>query len=260
VSSSANRGCASAFLRLVERALGLSSDTASALPYRLRRDFVSNAELSFYRVLRSIVGDRLAVCPKVRLGDVLYVPRSRNWWHFHNKISQKHLDFLLCDPATLRPVAAIELDDASHASTKRARRDAFLEQALAVAGLPLVRYPVRHAYRARDIAEPLAPLIELFYAPTGDTDAGARQSHDTSFDHGTKDRTGSPAGIPTVAVAPICSCGATMVLRTASRGRHMGERFWGCPNYPACQEIRPVHEAATDNHPQYGRATREEPQ
>ena len=38
-----------------------------ALPYRMRDDFLSSAELSFCHVLVSAIGNRVTVCPKVRL-------------------------------------------------------------------------------------------------------------------------------------------------------------------------------------------------
>lgn len=34
---------------------------------------------------------------------------------------------------------------------------------------------------------------------------------------------------------PYCpKCGAKMVLRTATRGRYEGNKFWGCLKYPNC--------------------------
>lgn len=39
-------------------------------------------------------------------------------------------------------------------------------------------------------------------------------------------------------IAPSCpKCGASMVLRTARKGAHVGGQFWGCPKYPACNGI-----------------------
>jgi hypothetical protein len=42
------------------------------MTYALRDDFLSPAEQSFYLVLRSVVGNRLLICPKVALGDLFF--------------------------------------------------------------------------------------------------------------------------------------------------------------------------------------------
>jgi restriction system protein len=40
--------------------------------------------------------------------------------------------------------------------------------------------------------------------------------------------------------APACPrCGSPMVLRTARRGAHAGDAFWGCSTYPRCRETLP---------------------
>lgn len=40
---------------------------------------------------------------------------------------------------------------------------------------------------------------------------------------------------------PVCPrCGVTMVLRTAKRGAHQGNQFYGCTNYPSCRQTRPA--------------------
>lgn len=37
---------------------------------------------------------------------------------------------------------------------------------------------------------------------------------------------------------PFCS-GSKMVLRTAKRGNHAGEQFWGCSVFPNCRGTKP---------------------
>lgn len=39
---------------------------------------------------------------------------------------------------------------------------------------------------------------------------------------------------PTATVPRCPRCGSSMVLRTAKRGTHSGEQFWGCSTYPVC--------------------------
>ncbi|MGY6217367.1 DUF2034 domain-containing protein [Methylolobus aquaticus] len=39
-------------------------------------------------------------------------------------------------------------------------------------------------------------------------------------------------------VSPACPrCGSPMILRTARRGDHAGESFWGCSTYPKCRGV-----------------------
>jgi hypothetical protein len=119
------------------------------LPYRLRDDFLSLTEFSFYKVFSSIYGTRLTVQSKVRLADVFFVARPHENYNAFNRIAQKHLDFLVCDPVTMKPLLGVELDDASHQREDRQERDAFVEEVCKAAGLPLLRMLVRREYNTR---------------------------------------------------------------------------------------------------------------
>src|SRR5687767_11660200 len=109
-------GCLSAFLNLFRQSQPISEAqaTTTPLPYRLRADFLSPAELSFYHVLASVVGDRAVISTKVRLADLFFVPQGQDQQAHRNRIDRKHLDFLLCEPKTMWPLAGLELDDKSH--------------------------------------------------------------------------------------------------------------------------------------------------
>lgn len=38
----------------------------------------------------------------------------------------------------------------------------------------------------------------------------------------------------------ICQkCGSRMTLRTATKGKNPGSKFWGCSNYPNCKQVEP---------------------
>jgi hypothetical protein len=114
-----------------------SSRLQEDLPYRLRDDFLSPAERSLYGVLCAAVGEWATVCPKISLGHVFY-PQSGDHsanMSYRNRIAQKHVDSLLCDPASMRPLLGVELDDASHQCPDRQNRDVFVDQVFAAAGL-----------------------------------------------------------------------------------------------------------------------------
>ena len=99
-----------------------------ALPYRVRDDFLSPAEFSFYKILSSLGGTKLTIQSKVRLADVFFVSRPNENMTYFSRIAQKHLDFLVCDSATMKPLLGIELDDSSHQRDDRQERDDFVEK------------------------------------------------------------------------------------------------------------------------------------
>lgn len=116
------------------------------------KPLLSPAERSFLGVLDLALGTQFRIFVKVRLADVLKVADVRyNWRSQFNRISAKHIDFVVCDPTTLCVVAAVELDDASHRSAAAKESDRFKNEALAVSGIRLVRFSVRHSYTVDEI-------------------------------------------------------------------------------------------------------------
>ena len=108
-----NPGCLTSLLSIL-RIRSRSRQNQDVFPYRVRDDFLSPAEISFYHVLKGMTGEKLTICPQVSLAALLFVSGGDNYRGDTNRISQKRVDFLLCDPKTMKPVLAIELDDASH--------------------------------------------------------------------------------------------------------------------------------------------------
>lgn len=50
----------------------------------------------------------------------------------------------------------------------------------------------------------------------------------------------SPA-LTVIPAEPICpKCGERMVLREARRGKNVGSKFWGCPQFPRCRGVRVI--------------------
>jgi hypothetical protein len=190
-------------------------------PYFVRDDFLSPAEQILYLALKDSVSDQALIFSKVSLGDLFFV-KSNDPSEFRvyiNKIDRKHVDFLLCDLKTVRPLAGVELDDKSRS------RDKFLRQVFEAARLPLVRVPVKQAYAADE-------LRSLFLPYLGGTTAAAPASEPVSM----------PASVPVVIETEKSTlkcpvCGSSMVLRTAETGNNPGEKFWGCSRFPKCRGI-----------------------
>ncbi|MEW5957010.1 MAG: DUF2726 domain-containing protein [Chloroflexota bacterium] len=215
------------------------------LPYRLRDDFLSPAELNFYRVLQQAVAGSAVICLKVALGDLFYPKtghRSENQI-YRNKIDRKHVDFLLCDPGSLRPLVGIELDDASHQQSSRQERDYFVEQVFAAAELPLLRQPVRVSYNTRELITNLRDLTGLeLQSPAQPTTIAEPSAVQTivpakkvqAFEH-----TAAAVSFSDGEVPRCPKCGEPMVLRTVKKaGTHYGNQFWGCRAYPRCRGVR----------------------
>lgn len=72
----------------------------------------------------------------------------------------KHVDFVICDRATIRPLVAVELDDASHTRSDRVTRDEFVDAALTAAGLPLMRIRAHASYNVQEVARQLQTTMQ----------------------------------------------------------------------------------------------------
>lgn len=194
----------------------INSKVTIKLPYALRDDFLSDAELSFYKILEQVVGNKVTICPKVSLKDIFFVTerdRSKNSTYM-NKINRKHVDFLLCNTVTMKPLCGIELDDTSHNRQDRIERDIFVNDLFKSAGLQLVRFQNKRSYTINEIEDVLLNVI-------------------SNNDHRKKNDINNNISLKN----PKCpKCGASMVLREAMRGDHKGKKFYGCSNYPKCKE------------------------
>ncbi len=201
-----------AILSLFGIRLDDAAPATEQLPYRQRDDFLSAAELSFYRVLTVGLDGSYLVCPKVNLADIFFVSGSHRKQSYRNKIDRKHVDFLLCDPTSMTPVLGVELDDQSHGRRDRQVRDQFVDQVFEAARMPLLHVRAAAGYSPHTVAD----LVRQAVA----------------------DRAVSVKVIERQEGMPVChKCGTQMVIRTAKKGNQMGEEFWGCKNYPKCREI-----------------------
>jgi hypothetical protein len=216
-----------------------------SLPYRLRDDFLSPAEFSFYKVLSGLVGTHLVIQSKVRLADIFFVSRPNENMSYFHRIAQRHVDFLICEPQTMKPLLGIELDDSSHNRSDRQERDDFVDHVFEAAELPLVRVPAEREYNSREIAAQIAPIIKDKFTVTPPTSATVTPLVPVQIPVPASASTVTPSVLPhTASLVPLCpKCGIPMVLRTVSQGQYKGRQFYGCRNYPHCREMKPVPES-----------------
>ena len=145
-------------LVVIANAVSRKSKKTVSYPYVSAESLFSKNEQAFLRVLKQAAGDHL-VFGKVRVADVVQVRKGLSkseWQRAFNRISQKHVDFVLCHPHDLSVWCAVELDDASHKRAERRERDATLEKIFAAAEIPLVRVQSQRTYNVTEIRALLA--------------------------------------------------------------------------------------------------------
>ena len=145
-------------LELLQQRPPLTSEIET-FPFKIYPTLLRQSELVFYRALVSVAGKRALICPKVRLGDVFFVIDFKEHLPQYFSIAKKHVDFLLCDPQTVKPVVGIELDDEGHQQQDRKERDRFTKRVFEAAGLPLVHIHVQPKYDPHLLAKRLAPYV-----------------------------------------------------------------------------------------------------
>lgn len=133
---------------------------AHRLPYHSRETLLSRGEAAFFGPLQAAVGSGYLIMCKVRLADVVTCPVRQDQRGPFSAISQKHLDFILCDPRTTRFVLAIELDDRSHEQDHRKRRDTFVNDVLRAAGIPLLRLRAASRYSVIETRERINTVLD----------------------------------------------------------------------------------------------------
>ena len=148
---------AAAMSRLLKRGEGL-------LPYHTRGSILTKAELNFYRQLRSVTDPLgLIINTKSRLWDIVDVDKGvEKQFTYQNKISSKHIDFVLLDQE-MNILGCIELDDATHNKKEAQEADAFKNLVLKSANVPLVRVKATKHYNLQVIQEQLVPLVKNDY-------------------------------------------------------------------------------------------------
>ncbi|TFF78460.1 DUF2726 domain-containing protein [Aeromonas taiwanensis] len=150
-----------------------------AEPYELQETLLSPVERTFLGALDQAVGDQARVFAKVRASLVL-TPEARlgkgKRQQALGKIGDRHFDYLLCHPADLSFLCAVELDESGHRHQKRSKgRDLFLKAACDGAGLPLLQIPAGSHYDVEELREQLLPLLTRASAPSEDLLPGERR-------------------------------------------------------------------------------------
>lgn len=204
-------------------------------PYKRRERLMTEAEGSFYQVLElALPSDHYRLFGKVRVEDLISVKPGldrQTRQSFRNRIKSRHIDIVVVERKTFKPVWAVELDDKSHDSVKRKESDIFLDNAFEAAELPLVRFKAKRSYTAADIKTALG----LDHTnPVEETIVAIEESAATSAESISPSRgDDTPEGF-----CPRCY--APMVKKRVRSGKHAGTEVMACTRYPKCRKILPI--------------------
>ena len=150
---------------------GYSGATNSDYGYEKANGLFTEAEKVFLSVLSDVIDGRYQIQGKVRLADLISpesaLDSNQSKWAFR-KISQKHVDYVICDKSDFTILGVVELDDKTHLRPDRMRRDKFVDAALSGAGLPILHYPVKSNYDPAEIREKLITTLGLNLDDEGD--------------------------------------------------------------------------------------------
>jgi len=114
-------------------------DTRIAYTHRYStKTLLTPSESRLFVSLTAMSQGRCLIACKPRLADFIQHYDLAGF----NKISQKHIDFLICRIPDGTPMLAVELDDPSHDAADRKRRDAEVNTLFAQVRIPLVRIDV----------------------------------------------------------------------------------------------------------------------
>ncbi len=243
------KGCLAAIFKLLGIGVGDQEPTKEVLPYRQCDNFLSAAELAFFKVLCDAASSHYYVCTKVRIADLVSVVNRRNNMGHANRIDRKHVDFVLCDPETMTPKLVVELDDSSHQRKDRRERDELVDSVFEAAELPILHVPWSRSYDCEQLKQQIRESIGLStHSSAGVVERSTAPpvSKPVVVGEIVAARPATSAVVPPPIRsnepqepdAPLCpKCSEPMVMRKAAKGTHKGKRFWACARYPKCRQI-----------------------
>ena len=101
---------------------------------------MNESEQALFINLLQALGNDYIVLSKVRIEDFVDVSKGamkNSRWSLRGRIKSRHIDFLICNRATTKPLLGIELDGKSHNDPIRQNRDQFVDELYKTINLPI---------------------------------------------------------------------------------------------------------------------------
>ena len=109
-------------------------------PFYVKKPLTQPEQVLYHRLVKAL--PEHIVLAQVQVSRVLGVKKGSNFNEWNNRINRLSYDFVVCSKDST-VLAAIELDDKTHESSRRAATDEKKNKATADAGLRLIRWNVK---------------------------------------------------------------------------------------------------------------------
>jgi predicted RNA-binding Zn-ribbon protein involved in translation (DUF1610 family) len=210
-------------------------------PYHAKKFLLSSAERSFLGVLDQVLANgNCRVFAQVRLADIVEVDKGLHrsaWQQAFNIISRKHVDFVVCQSDDMAILGAIELDDGSHQKVRRKDRDVVLGKIFAAASIPLLRVQAASSYAPNEIKSLLGNEMHLSIRDEVIAQCQEPKTVSDNGDQSSRNAANTSSETEPAAETTCPKCGSPLIPRVAKKGKHQGQKFWGCSNFPDCKYI-----------------------
>lgn len=130
--------------------------------YYLKKSVLSKVENSWYGNAIEAIGDDYNICPKVRIEDIIAVQKGlgrSGYASARGRIKPRHFDFVIFNKG-MAPIAAVEIDDASHGNEKSKKADTFKNSLCEAVSLPMLRFKATPTATASEIEAAIDKIIE----------------------------------------------------------------------------------------------------
>lgn len=130
-------------------------------PFQVQRkaSLFSPVERSFLGLLEKAVQNEYRIINRVKLADVLDVRDSASEKSRRStllKLNAKYLDYVLCDPESMKVIAIVDLVNTHNKEGHKAVPDWFVSGALETAGIPYLRIGIKAGYTVTELQMALA--------------------------------------------------------------------------------------------------------
>lgn len=116
-----------------------NTNNTNNYPYKKKNLFTKSEYVFFKKLNNATKSKNIIIFTKIRLEDFIETTTFDNRQKYRGYIKSRHVDFILCDANSLQILAAIELDDPSHHTTKAQKTDKFKNELFEAIGIRLLR-------------------------------------------------------------------------------------------------------------------------